>query len=259
MIQGGGEKGRTKSKTKKKTTTTGNSRDACLWGFDGFRDEFDDRLKHTEGGGVLAMANAGPNTNKQQFYITLDKACPHLDRKHSVFGTVAKGFEEFSKALAREVATDAKDRPFLEELDLTNGETTRTHSVVVILATEILEDPTLEAQQLEDQRLTELHNIREAAAANKKRKFMGGISEASSKPKKEKQESRASTLGVGKYLKAFRQTPEPAAAATEAPPITANHNDAAKSSSSIGIPDFGAMPSAKTAKKKTKFGNFSSW
>ncbi len=54
-----------------------------------FKDEFSNR---THERGVISMANAGPNTNGSQFFIT-HVPCDWLDGKHAVFGKVLDGIE----------------------------------------------------------------------------------------------------------------------------------------------------------------------
>uniref|UniRef100_A0A6A7FWL0 peptidylprolyl isomerase n=1 Tax=Hirondellea gigas TaxID=1518452 RepID=A0A6A7FWL0_9CRUS len=61
-----------------------------IWGGE-FEDEFHPSLRHDRPY-TLSMANAGPNTNGSQFFVTLVPT-PWLDKKHTVFGRVVRGME----------------------------------------------------------------------------------------------------------------------------------------------------------------------
>lgn len=72
-----------------------------------FADEFHRELRHGKAG-MLSMANAGPNTNGGQFFITLGPT-PHLDDRHAIFGEVVSGME--CVTAIGNLARDYRDTP----------------------------------------------------------------------------------------------------------------------------------------------------
>ena len=83
-----------------------------IWG-KSFKDEFTSKAMFNRAG-VLAMANAGPNTNGSQFFITTIET-PHLNGRHTIFGYVKdkKSFAIVKKL--ENVPTGYMDKPVNEQ------------------------------------------------------------------------------------------------------------------------------------------------
>ncbi len=76
-------------------------------------------LKHN-GPGILSMANAGPNTNGSQFFITFE-ATPHLNGKHAVFGKVISGMEVVTSIRPRDPQRDRQPGDQIHSIDITES------------------------------------------------------------------------------------------------------------------------------------------
>jgi len=72
-----------------------------------FEDEFNSSVQFDRPG-ILAMANAGPNTNGSQFFITV-AATPWLNNRHTIFGEVTSGMDVVNKIVGAQ--RGPQDRP----------------------------------------------------------------------------------------------------------------------------------------------------
>jgi peptidyl-prolyl cis-trans isomerase-like 2 len=118
------------------------------------------------------MANAGPNSNQSQFFITF-RSCKHLDGKHAIFGKLVGGLETLTEIERIEV--DNKDAPIED---------------IVIISTQIFVDPYQEAdEQLAAERQVEVEKIQKEKEEIAKKKLSA-----------KKLPLKAVREGVGKYL-----------------------------------------------------------
>ena len=162
MIQGGDPT----SKTGEPTGRGGTS----IWKTK-FEDEFVPGLSHT-GRGILSMANAGPNSNGSQFFITF-RSCKHLDGKHTIFGKLVGGLETLTEMERIEV--DNKDAPIED---------------IFMQSVQIFVDPYQEADdQLAGERQTEIDKVQKEKDEITKKKSTT-----------KKQPLKVYREGVGKYL-----------------------------------------------------------
>jgi cyclophilin family peptidyl-prolyl cis-trans isomerase len=82
-----------------------------------FSDELSPARRH-DAAGVLSMANAGPNTNGSQFFITFGPT-PHLDGKHAVFGRVTSGMDVVNALRERDPGRDPNPGDRIERIEIT--------------------------------------------------------------------------------------------------------------------------------------------
>jgi peptidyl-prolyl cis-trans isomerase-like protein 2 len=200
-----------------------------------FSDEFDDRLTHS-GGGILSMANSGPNTNGRQFFITY-KSCPHLNRKHTVFGKVIGGMDVLRRL--EEVPTDTEDRPI--------------HTIEIV-DVEIMENPVEEAIEMERVRILKRKEEKREASRSRSCGLVGKGAESGSKSLEDgaaansiADTSQDTPLAIGKYMKDQKDKPSKKRSAP------ADEKDLGDE---VGAAIKSRLPPPP---KKTTFGDFSGW
>ncbi|HLE59326.1 MAG TPA: peptidylprolyl isomerase [Candidatus Limnocylindria bacterium] len=84
-----------------------------------FGDEVTPARRH-DGPGVLSMANAGPNTNGSQFFITY-AATSHLDGRHTVFGRVTSGMDTVNALRERDPGRDPQPGDRIDTIEIETG------------------------------------------------------------------------------------------------------------------------------------------
>jgi len=153
------------------------------------------RVKHTKYG-QLSMANAGPNTNGSQFFITFGNA-PHLDGKHVVFGETVEGMNVLQKI--EKVDTGDRDRPvFGQEVRISAcgviGEKT-TEASQPAVGKRNLEDiaEALNANQTTDKRHKKERKDKKEKKSKKSKKHKKKSSKSSKKSKKRRYSSSSSS------------------------------------------------------------------
>jgi peptidyl-prolyl cis-trans isomerase-like 2 len=173
------------------------------------------------------MANTGPNTNLQQFFITF-QACSHLDRKHSIFGHVIDGMDRIMDQIAK-IKTDQEHRPI--------------GANIKIIQTEIITDPIQEVQEMENERLQKLAKARESSLKKDSSDTTWGDVKSNIDSGLEGGKT------IGKYLSSKFVT----AVVQDIAPTNSD------SANVIVAPKRANKGLDATTSKKTKFGDFSSW
>ena len=84
-----------------------------------FEDEFDPSLRFDEAG-ILAMANAGPNTNGSQFFITYGPT-PHLNNRHTIYGKVTEGLDVALSLSERDPGRASGEGDALHSIEIIEG------------------------------------------------------------------------------------------------------------------------------------------